>query len=84
MKPADSLGPVLLGLVPPIETHVVRGDDPYSHRARAKIEDQQQLRLKINEDFNYNMSQIKAVLPKPDANDFAPEVTLKNGRRDND
>ena len=76
IKPADSLGPDLLGLVPPIDEHVVGGHG--SHTARAKYQDKQRLQMKINEDFNYNISQLRAVLPKPNVNGLGPELTLKN------
>ncbi|CAG2100593.1 unnamed protein product, partial [Medioppia subpectinata] len=81
IKPADSLGPDLLGLVPPLESsHPISGHD--SHTARAKIEDKQRLRLKINEQINYNLSQLSAVLPKPNDNGLAPDVTLKTSDSD--
>ena len=70
IKPADSLGPDLLGLVPPIDSHSAQSHD--SHTARAKYEDKQRLKLKINEEFSYNMSQSRAVLPKPNVNGLGP------------
>ena len=81
IKPADSLGPDLLGLVPPIDSHVVGGHG--SHTARAKFEDKQRLKIKINEEFNYNMSQLRAVLPKPNVNGLGPQITLNNEDNDN-
>ena len=74
IKPADNLGPDLLGLVPPIESHPNGGHD--SHTARAKIMDQQRLKMKINEEFSYNASQVRAVLPKP--NGMGPDITQNN------
>src|ERR1700712_322723 len=76
IKPADNLGPDLLGLVPPIDSHIAGGDG--SHTARARFEDKQRLKMKINEEFSYNMSQIRAVLPKPNVNGLGPQMTLNN------
>jgi len=78
IKPADSLGPDLLGLVPPVN------DQLNPHTARAKLEDKEKLKMKIKLDLNYNISQLAAVLPKPNMNVFPAEAepTLKHNIND--
>ncbi|XP_054165888.1 mannosyl-oligosaccharide 1,2-alpha-mannosidase IA-like [Oppia nitens] len=77
IKPADNLGPDLLGLVPPIESgHALGGHD--THTARAKFEDAERLRAKISQHFSYNLSQLNAVLPKPNENALPQDLTEKH------
>ncbi len=70
IKPPDNLGPDLLGLVPPIDS-IDSQPQLNPHTARAKLQDQQKLNFKIKQDFN--ISQLNAVLPKPNINSFMPQ-----------
>jgi mannosyl-oligosaccharide alpha-1,2-mannosidase len=78
IKPPDNLGPDLLGLVPPIDSHNTQLNP---HTARAKLEDKQKLNFKIKQDFN--ISQLNAVLPKPNINGFMPQDTQRHDLNDN-
>lgn len=71
IKPADSLGPNLLGLVPPIESHGHNSNNEDNYelavlpRPRARFDDERRLRKKIEEHFNISQ---EAVIPIPNLN----------------
>ncbi len=75
IKPPDNLGPDLLGLVPPIDS-IDTHSQLNPHTARARIQDKQKLNIKIKQDFN--ISQLNAVLPKPNINGFIPEDSQRH------
>lgn len=75
LKPSDSLGPNLLGLVPPPakRDEIVQSEYAVLPPPRARIEDELRLEQKINEHFNLSQ---EAVIPRPNLNPVESHVEI--------
>lgn len=77
LKPADSLGPNLLGLVPPLAKDSEKNENEPAYAVlpppRARDEDRLRLEQKINEHFNLSQ---EAVIPRPNLNPVIDKVSL--------